>query len=41
VVGGPGVGRGNVRPLVRSAYVPEIIREHLWRYRSVRIVTPK
>jgi hypothetical protein len=28
VVGGPFVWCGNVRPLVHSAYVPEIIREH-------------
>jgi hypothetical protein len=41
VVGGPFVGRRNLRPLVHSAYVPEIIREHPWRYRSVLIVTPK
>ena len=39
VVGGPCVGGGNVRPLVRSAYVPEIIREHSRRYRSLLIVS--
>jgi hypothetical protein len=40
VVGGPFAGRGNLRPLVRSAYVPKIIDKHPWRHRSLPIVSP-
>jgi hypothetical protein len=40
VVGGPFVGRDNLRPLVRSAFVPKMIREYSWRDGSLLIVTP-
>ena len=40
VVGGPFLGCGNVRPLVRSAYLPEIIDKRPWRYKCPLILTP-